>query len=315
MRQIKLCIIVILIVCVLFISPDNCKAIGEETKVDGKVKPMAGGPGGSESTSGETTISLTINSNPTKASVFIDTVFKGYTPLVIPSIPCRLHNFTFAKDGYKSKSFLYVLNDSMKQLNENLELVHTNETSSKKQVNVTVLNQSEKAASEIRAEQPTKVENATKPSNPEISWPQPSAQWILIFLAFISFIIGPGILRDIVKYKKNKMQEKKKKSDDGKALLSANLEEQNEGYAIIKVTNVGVAIAKNYCILFSGKTSTGEHYDKKVPDQTGYSIPAQHSTSIPIECNNWIEICVEMRWDDDSGSDNIVKMCFQLTPI
>jgi Sec-independent protein translocase protein TatA len=336
MKQIKIYVIIILISCVLFFCLADCQFNPSAKIPKKKVTSSVGNGNGDKnkagsgitntvtnkrndgSTGGEAIVSLMINSNPMNASVFIDTKFSGYTPYKIPSISCGPHTFIFTKDGYKDKPFVYVLSENTKPLNISLELAQSGETTHEKLATADVLNKSNESASidPFHAESSNKAANATKPSNSsETSWPPLSAQWILILIGVLSLLIGPGLLRELYKYIRKMKQEQKKKSDDSKALLSANLEEQKEGCAIIKVTNVGVAIARNYCILFSGKTSTGEHYNIKTLDHTGFSIPAQHSIPIEIKCNNWIEICVKMRWDDDSGSDHINNMCFLLTPI
>lgn len=45
------------------------------------------------------------------------------------------------------------------------------------------------------------------------------------------------------------------------------------------------------------------------------TIPAGESISIPIECPDWKEIYVDMRWTDDSGKDNDNKTYIPLKPI
>jgi hypothetical protein len=348
MERIKIYVIIILISCVLFFSLADCqfnpiakipkKTVGSSVvdrngdkanAVSGKTNKATKENDGSAS--GEAIVSLMINSNPTNASVFIENKSIGNTPYHIPSISCIAHTFKFTKDGYKDKSFVYVLSENPKPLNVSLELAQSDETDSEKQAIADVLNKSKESASiepfsaksnqiptsegKILAESSSKAANATKSLDSETSRPQTLTTWISILIAALSLIFGPGIIIKMYKYIKNKMREQKKKSNDGKAQLSAMLGEQKEGYVVITVTNVGVAVARNYCIVFSGKTSTGEHYSKKMPDRFGYSIPAQHYIPIKVECNNWIEICVEMRWDDDSGSNRTFNMCFPLTPI
>jgi hypothetical protein len=148
------------------------------------------------------------------------------------------------------------------------------------------------------------------------SWPTTIQEWALfigaasLLIAILAFLFGSGLIPRL-----HGRFWPVKETKANKALLTARLMQRENGNAIIEIKNIGQATAKNIRISFAGRLKAHVATGKSASLPGSTKIPAGESISIPIECPDWKEIDVDMRWTDDSGKDNDNKTYIPLKPI
>lgn len=148
------------------------------------------------------------------------------------------------------------------------------------------------------------------------SWPSTIQEWALLIgagsllIAILALLFGPGLIPRL-----HGLFWSIKKTKENKALLTARLTQRENGNAIIEIKNIGQATAKDIRISFAGRLKAHVAAGKSASIPGSTMIPAGESISIPIECPEWKEIDVDMRWTDDSGKDNKNRTYIPLKPV
>jgi hypothetical protein len=148
------------------------------------------------------------------------------------------------------------------------------------------------------------------------SRPPTIQEWALIIgacsllVAILVFLFGPGLIPRL-----GGRFRSIKEANENNALLTARLMQHENGNAIIEIKNIGPVTAKNIRISFAGRLKTHVATGKCASPPGSTKIPAGESIFIPIECSDWTEIDVDMKWTDDSGKDNDNRTYIPLKPI
>lgn len=140
-------------------------------------------------------------------------------------------------------------------------------------------------------------------------WPSTIQEWALL-IAILVLLFGSGLIPRL-----HGRFWSLKETKENKALLTARLMKLENGNAMVEIKNIGQATAKNIRISFAGRLKAHVATGKSAPLPRSTNIPAGESISIPIECSDWKEIDVDMKWTDDSGKDNDNRTYIPLKPI
>lgn len=113
----------------------------------------------------------------------------------------------------------------------------------------------------------------------------------------------------------NKVQGPDTNHKESKASLTARYNKQEKGIIIIEIKNVGQATATNIRLSFAGRINEHHFEGRRASIPRPSSILPGESILIPIDCPEWKEFEVDMRWTDDASENNINKSYFRLEPI
>jgi hypothetical protein len=128
-------------------------------------------------------------------------------------------------------------------------------------------------------------------------------------------VVMSGNYSGLINIGETKTLEPDTNQKESKASLTARYNKQEKGIVIIEIKNVGQATATNIRLSFAGRINEHHFEGRRASIPRSSNILPGESILIPIDCTEWKEFEVDMRWTDDVDENNINRSYIRLEPI